>query len=110
VERAQARAIEALAPGKVGKEVDASARNLIARAGYGKAFGHGLGHGVGLEIHELPRLTRGSRDTLRTGMVVTIEPGIYLRGRFGVRIEDTLLVRPGEAEVLTAGLSRALMV
>ncbi len=110
VERAQARAIEILAPGKLGKEVDASARNLIARAGYGKAFGHGLGHGVGLEIHELPRLTRGSRDTLRTGMVVTIEPGIYLRGRFGVRIEDTLLVRPGEAEVLTAGLSRALMV
>jgi Xaa-Pro aminopeptidase len=92
VQRAQAAALEAVRPNASGKEVDAVAREIIAEAGYGDRFGHGLGHGVGLEVHEGPRLATTSEDELREGNVVTVEPGVYLPGRFGVRIEDLVVV------------------
>ena len=92
VYEAQARALDALKPGKKLKEVDAVAREFIAEAGYGEYFGHGLGHGVGMDIHEEPRLNITSERIAEEGMVVTVEPGIYLPGRFGVRIEDTVVI------------------
>jgi Xaa-Pro aminopeptidase len=92
VRRAQAAALEAVRAGANGKEVDAVAREMIAEAGHGDRFGHGLGHGVGLEVHEGPRLATTSEDELREGNVVTVEPGVYLPGRFGVRIEDLVVV------------------
>ena len=79
----------------------AAARDKIEAAGFGDAFGHGLGHGVGLLVHETPRLARESRDTLAERMVVTVEPGIYLSGLGGIRIEDLVVVRDSEPEVLT---------
>jgi Xaa-Pro aminopeptidase len=92
-----------------GREVDGIVRQLIADGGYGEQFGHGLGHGVGLETHEEPRLSSRSDDVLEAGNVVTIEPGIYLPGRFGVRIEDLAVVRDDGCEVLT-GLAKSLRV
>ena len=92
VREAQAAALEAVKPGAGGKKVDAVARELIAAAGHGERFGHGTGHGVGLEVHEGPRLAVSSEDELRQGNVVTVEPGVYLPGRFGVRIEDLIVV------------------
>lgn len=92
VREAQAAALEAVKPGAGGKEVDAVPRKLIDAAGHGERFGHGTGHGVGLEVHEGPRLAASSEDTLREGNVVTVEPGVYLPGRFGVRIEDLVVV------------------
>jgi Xaa-Pro aminopeptidase len=89
---AQLAGLAALRPGATGKEVDAVAREMITEAGHGDHFGHGLGHGVGLEIHEGPRLATTSEDELRDGNAVTVEPGIYLPGRFGVRIEDLVIV------------------
>ena len=79
-------------PGSGGEDVDAVARELIAAAGHGERFGHGLGHGVGLEVHEEPRVSPRSEDVLAAGEVVTIEPGIYLPGELGVRIEDLVVV------------------
>ena len=90
--KAHREAASALRPGVAGREVDAVARKVIADAGYGKDFVHGLGHGLGLEIHEAPRLSALSGDTLQVGDVVTIEPGIYIEGRLGVRIEDCVVV------------------
>ena len=84
--------VAAVAPGKNCAAVDAAARGVIERAGLGTQFGHGLGHGVGLDIHEAPRLARHSTDVLEAGMVVTIEPGVYLPGVGGVRIEDDVVV------------------
>ncbi|MBQ9625119.1 MAG: aminopeptidase P family protein [Clostridia bacterium] len=89
---AQERAISAIRDGAFCKNIDSIARDYIKEKGYGKCFGHGTGHGVGLEIHEFPTLNQASLDVLETGMVVTVEPGIYLPGQTGVRIEDMLLV------------------
>ena len=90
--RAQGAALEAVRSGASGKEVDAVPREMIAEAGHGNRFGHGTGHGVGLEVHEGPRLATSSEDELAEGNVVTVEPGVYLPGRFGVRIEDLVVV------------------
>jgi Xaa-Pro aminopeptidase len=95
VASAQRAGIEAAVPGAAAAEVDAAARDLIAAAGYGDAFGHGLGHGVGLEIHEAPMLGPEKPGRLSDRVPLTVEPGIYLPGKGGVRIEDTLVVRSG---------------
>jgi Xaa-Pro aminopeptidase len=92
VRRAQAEALAAVRPGPEGREVDAVARDIIEAAGHGEHFGHGLGHGVGLEVHEAPRLARTAEARLVAGNVVTVEPGVYLPGRGGVRIEDLVVV------------------
>ncbi len=84
------------------REVDAEARSVIEEAGFGRFFHHGLGHGLGLEIHEAPRLHKDSEAKLQAGMVVTVEPGIYLPDWGGIRIEDDVLVTPDGCEVLTA--------
>lgn len=84
--------LDAVKPGAMGSEVDAAARDVISDAGYGPEFGHSLGHGIGLDVHEAPRLARTSSDQLEPGMIVTIEPGVYLPGVGGVRIEDDVLV------------------
>lgn len=99
---AQRRAIEAIRPGIRASEVDSIGREVIANAGWGKNFGHGLGHGIGLEIHEGPRFSRISKDVLKAGMVVTVEPGIYLPGVGGIRIEDDILVTRNGHEVLSS--------
>ncbi len=89
---AQKKAIGAVRPGANSKEIDNTARDIIKKAGYGKCFGHGLGHGVGLDVHELPTVSAARRGRLRQGMVFTVEPGIYLPGVGGVRIEDMVVV------------------
>ena len=98
---AQRRGISAIRPGVTANEVDAEARSVIEEAGFGSFFNHGLGHGIGLEIHDSPRIRRGSSAVLQPGMVVTIEPGIYLPDWGGVRIEDDILVTPDGYEVLS---------
>ena len=95
-------AIAAAKPGITGKQLDAVARRIIAKAGFGKCFGHSLGHGVGLEIHELPVASKKSKTVLKPGMVVTIEPGIYIEGDTGVRIEDLVLITKDGCEVLSS--------
>jgi Xaa-Pro aminopeptidase len=92
VRAAQAAALDAVAAGVGGEGLDQVARELIAAAGHGDRFGHGLGHGVGLEVHEGPRVSPRSEDLLASGEVVTIEPGVYLPGKLGVRIEDLVVV------------------
>lgn len=99
---AQTQAIAAIRPGIPGSQVDAVARKVIAAAGYGRRFNHGLGHGVGLEIHEAPRLSAKCSTVLKPGMVITVEPGIYFPGWGGVRIEDDILVTRTGHEVLTS--------
>jgi Xaa-Pro aminopeptidase len=98
---AQEHAERQVRPGMTGREVDGLARGMIARAGYGEAFSHGLGHGIGLEVHEPPSLsqTRGN-DVLQPGMVFSVEPGIYLPGWGGVRIEDLVVLEEARARVL----------
>ncbi len=98
---AQRRAIAAVRPGAAASAVDTAARSYIAEAGYGSYFSHGLGHGLGLQVHEAPSLRPTLQAVLQPGMVVTIEPGIYLPDWGGVRIEDDILVTPDGAEVLT---------
>lgn len=99
--RAQRAALEAVRPGPTGRELDAVARTIIEAAGHGEHFGHGLGHGVGLEIHEGPRLSKQGEDALAAGMVVTVEPGVYVPGAVGVRIEDLVIVTDDGAEVVS---------
>jgi len=101
VKEAHDRTIDAVREGISCRDIDAVARGHIDRAGYGPHFAHGTGHGVGLEIHEPPRLSGRSNDILEAGMVVTVEPGIYLPGMWGVRIEDTVLVEKDGCEILT---------
>lgn len=99
---AQLKAIARIKPGIAAKEVDAAARGHIEKSGYGKKFGHGLGHGFGLQIHETPFMSSISEATLEPGMVVTVEPGIYLPNWGGVRIEDDILVTKDGHEILTS--------
>jgi Xaa-Pro aminopeptidase len=99
--QAQLAAIAAIKEGMTGEEADGLARTVIEQGGHGENFGHGLGHGVGLAPHEQPRLGKGSRDILTEGMVFTIEPGIYISGWGGVRIEDTAVLENGRARVLS---------
>jgi Xaa-Pro dipeptidase len=103
VKTAQDKAFEALKPNVKAKDVDAAARKIIGDAGYGEFFVHNLGHGVGLEVHEPPILSPDSKDVLVAGNVVTVEPGVYLVGYGGVRIEDTVLMRENGAKKLTNG-------
>ena len=100
--RAQVTALDAVRPGPTGREIDAVARDLIAAEGHGDHFGHGLGHGVGLEVHEGPRLARSGTDALEPGNVVTVEPGVYVPGRGGVRIEDLVVVTENGRDVLSS--------
>jgi len=101
VRDAHDRAVEAVGPGVKASAVDRMARETIGKAGFAAQFTHGLGHGIGLDVHESPRLSRASSDTLQPGMVLTIEPGIYLPGIGGVRIESDVLVRESGFEVLS---------
>ena len=103
---AQLAGIAALRAGPKAGEIDAVARDLITEAGHGPAFGHSLGHGIGLEVHELPFLRDKGEDILQPNMVVTIEPGVYLPGWGGVRIEDMAVIEPDGARVLTAAPKR----
>ena len=108
VDSARRAGLAAVRPGLTGREVDAVSRGVIDDAGFGEQFGHGLGHGVGLEIHEAPSVGKTGEMALRENMVITIEPGIYLPGKFGVRIEDLVVVKADGCEILT-GLQRELL-
>ncbi|MBW4056318.1 MAG: aminopeptidase P family protein [Proteobacteria bacterium] len=110
VKTAHDLAIEAVRPGISCKELDEVARSYIRNKGYGDNFGHGLGHGVGLEIHEMPTLSPRSIDVLKEGMVVTIEPGIYIPGFGGVRIEDTVVVTGNSCRILTSADKQLLVL
>jgi Xaa-Pro aminopeptidase len=110
VREAQQVAIEAVRPGIAVGEVDAAARKVLKKAGLGRYFTHSTGHGVGLEIHESPRVAAGQTEVLSPGMVITIEPGVYFPGKWGVRIEDMVAVTAGGCEILTPTSKELLAV
>ena len=110
VRAAQVAAIRCVRPGVTAGAVDAAARDLITRAGYGPRFGHGLGHGIGLDYHEAPGIIPAADMRLAPGMVFSIEPGVYLPGKFGVRIEDIVLVTPYGHEVLSRAPRGAVII
>ena len=85
----------------IGADVDAAARKVIEQAGYGEYFGHGLGHSLGIEIHESPNFSAGCKEPIPAGAVLSVEPGIYLPGKMGVRIEDVVWLEEGGCKVLT---------
>lgn len=105
---AQRAGIKKAGPGVAAKDVDAACRDYIDKSGYSKYFGHGTGHGVGLEVHEAPTVSGKSQTILEPGMVITVEPGIYLPGKFGVRIEDMVLITEKGNEVLTRDLDKSV--
>lgn len=110
VARAQTAAIRKVRAGVTGREVDAAARNIINRAGFEKNFGHGTGHGIGLEVHAGPRVSPLGTQPLKSNMVITIEPGIYISGWGGVRIEDDVVVRPKGSLVLNKAPKKLLEI
>lgn len=110
VKEAQAEAAAAVAPQKNTKEIDSVARDIIEKAGYGEYFGHGLGHGIGLETHEAPTLSQRSDTVLESGMVVTIEPGVYLPGQGGVRIEDMVCVTEAGVQSMTTSTRELITI
>ena len=110
VQEAQKRGREGLTPGISGRDADALTRDVIARAGYGEAFGHSTGHGLGLEVHEAPRLARTAEEAIPAGAVVTIEPGVYLPGWGGVRIEDDVHLAPDGPHCLSDGRTELLEI
>lgn len=110
VKEAQQTSLEAVCSGKTASDIDRIARDIIKYYGYGDYFGHGLGHGVGLEIHENPTLNPSGTEILKPGMSVTIEPGIYLPGKYGVRIEDLLLVKETGYEVLSSSNKELIII
>jgi Xaa-Pro aminopeptidase len=107
---AQLSALEQIRPGMKSSEADALARGVIEKKGYGKEFGHGLGHGIGLDVHEEPALTKRSDKLLESGMVVTVEPGIYIPEWGGVRIEDDVVLKDGGCEILSGSTKELLEV
>ena len=110
VREAQQAAVDAVRPGIAVGDVDAAARKVLKKAGLGRYFNHSTGHGVGLEIHEGPRVANGQREVLQPGMVITIEPGVYFPGKWGVRIEDMVAVTGGGCEILTPTSKELLAV
>jgi len=110
VREAQQAAIEAVAPGRAAAEVDRAARNVLQKHGLARHFTHSTGHGVGLEIHEAPRIAVGQNEVLQPGMVITIEPGVYLPGKWGVRIEDMVLVTQQGSEVIAPSSTELIAV
>ena len=103
---AQKRAIDAIKPGEIMENVDRVARKSLEEAGLGKLFTHGLGHGLGLEVHDGKRFCPGSQTALQPGMVMTVEPGVYIGGWGGIRIEDDVLVTKDGCEVLSSTLGK----
>jgi Xaa-Pro aminopeptidase len=101
VRESQQAAIDAVRPGIAVGQIDEAARKVLRKAGLGRYFTHSTGHGVGLEIHEAPRVARGQPEILQPGMVITIEPGVYFPGKWGIRIEDMVAVTANGCEVLT---------
>ena len=101
VREAQQSALDAVKPGVTSGEIDQAARKLLYNRGLGKFFTHSTGHGLGLEIHEAPKIAAAQKEVLRPGMVITVEPGVYLPGKWGVRIEDTVVVTETGCEILT---------
>jgi Xaa-Pro aminopeptidase len=110
VQKAQAAAAAAVAPQKKTREIDSVARDIIEKAGYGEYFGHGLGHGIGLETHEAPTLNQRNETVLEPGMVVTIEPGVYLPGQGGVRIEDMVQVTVDGVRNMTTSTRELIII
>jgi len=104
--KANEAAIAAARPGMSVKALDNVARSVISKGGFGKCFGHSLGHGVGYEVHEAPAVSRKGKMVLEPGMVLTIEPGIYLEGNLGVRIEDLVLITENGCEVLSSSAAK----